>query len=326
MGKAAAGEGHPSVPRLSVVVPALDEAPNLASLVTEVRDALDAAGITWELIVVDDGSVDDTEATLAALAASEPRLGYVRHARQSGQTAALVSGFAAARGALIATLDADLQCRPADLPRLVEALGDGDLACGIRVGRRDPPSRRVASFFANGARRLLLAPGLRDLACPARVLRADALARLDTPLFDGAHRWLPALFVLAGLRVTQLPVQHWPRLAGESKYTTRGRLAPIARETPTMLPLLLPPPCRVRLARVSSRARRRAPSGAGRGPQRGGGAGVAGAGGLARPAFHPPPLSRQARHAVLARRWKLRRGRRQRICRAPARRGERHRH
>jgi 4-amino-4-deoxy-L-arabinose transferase-like glycosyltransferase len=239
MGKAAAGEGHPSVPRLSVVVPALNEAPNLPALVTEVRDALDGAGITWELIVVDDGSVDDTQATLAALAATEPRLRYVRHARRSGQTAALVSGFAAARGPLIATLDADLQCRPADLPALVEALGDADLACGIRVGRRDPSSRRVASFFANGVRRLLLAPGLRDLACPARVLRADALARLDTPLFDGAHRWLPALFVLAGLRVTQRPIPHWPRHAGESKYTTRGRLVPIARESAAMLRLVL---------------------------------------------------------------------------------------
>lgn len=248
MGKAAAGDRHPSVPRLSVVVPAFDEGPNLASLVTEVRDALDAAGITWEIIVVDDGSVDDTQATLAALAATEPRLRSIRHASRSGQTAALVSGFAAARGGLIATLDADLQCRPADLPRLVAALGDADLACGIRVGRRDPSSRRVASFFANGARRLLLAPGLRDLACPARVFPADALARLDTPLFDGAHRWLPALFVLAGLRVTQLPVPHWPRRAGESKYTTRGRLVPIARESATMLRLVLRRSWRLRVA------------------------------------------------------------------------------
>ena len=239
MGKATAGDRQASVPRLSVVVPALDEAPNLVSLVTEVRDALDAAGITWELIVVDDGSVDDTQATLAALAATEPRLRSIRHDRRSGQTAALLSGFAAARGSLIATLDADLQCRPSELPRLVEALGDADLACGVRVGRRDPPSRRAASFCANGFRRLLLAPGLRDLACPARVFRADALARLDTPLFDGAHRWLPALFTLAGLRIIQLPVPHWPRRAGESKYTTRGRLVPIARESATMLGLVL---------------------------------------------------------------------------------------
>jgi len=229
------------VPRLSVVVPAFDEAPNLAQLVAQVRDALDAADITWELIVVDDGSTDDTPATLASLAASEPRLRPLRQQVRAGQTAALVTGFRAARADLIATLDADLQCRPAELPRLLDALGDADLACGIRVGRQDPTSRRAASLLANGVRRLLLAPGLRDLACPARVFRSSALARVtdETSLFDGAHRWLPALFAVCGLRVTQLPVPHWPRHAGESKYTTRGRLGPIARESAIMLRLVL---------------------------------------------------------------------------------------
>jgi 4-amino-4-deoxy-L-arabinose transferase-like glycosyltransferase len=241
MGNASPGDRHPSAPRLSVVVPAYDEAANLGPLVTEVREALDAAAVTWELIVVDDGSSDATQEVLAALGAAEPRLRPLRHDRRAGQTAALLTGFAVARGELIATLDADLQCRPEDLPRLIEALGDADLACGIRVGRRDPSSRRVASLVANGLRRLLLAPGLKDLACPARVFRADAFARLtaETPLFDNAHRWLPALFALAGLRVTQIPVPHWPRRAGESKYTTRGRLLPIARESATMLRLVL---------------------------------------------------------------------------------------
>src|SRR5262249_6790287 len=175
------------------------------------------------------------------LAAAEPRLRPLRHVTRRGQTAALATGFAAARGELIATLDADLQCRPEELPRLLGALGDADLACGVRIGRQDPPSRRLASMLANGVRRLLLAPGLHDLACPARVMRASALARLAlvTPLVDGAHRWLPALFVLAGLRVEQLPLRHWPRQAGVSKYTTRGRLRPIARETGRVVVLAL---------------------------------------------------------------------------------------
>jgi len=159
---------------LSVVVPAYDEAPNLERLVSEVRDALDAAGIAWELIVVDDGSGDETPAVLSALAATEPRLRPLRHATRRGQTAAIATGFGAARGELIATLDADLQCRPEELPRLLAALGDADAVCGVRIGRQDPGSRRVASMLANGARRMLLAPGLRDLACPARLMSTVA--------------------------------------------------------------------------------------------------------------------------------------------------------
>src|SRR5262245_47613635 len=230
---------HGAAPLLSVVVPAFDEAPNLDRLVIQLRDVLDAAGLAWELIVVDDGSADDTPARLAALATAEPRLRWLRHPARAGQTAALASGFRVARGALIATLDADLQCRPEELPRLVAALGDADLACGVRIGRQDPPSRRLASMLANGVRRLLLAPRLRDLACPARVMRASALARVVTltPLFDGAHRWLAALFALAGLDVVQVDVEHWPRSAGVSKYTARGRLLPIAHETRTVIVL-----------------------------------------------------------------------------------------
>src|SRR5207248_9092425 len=98
---------------------------------------------------------------------------------------------------------------------------------------------RLASALANLGRRLLFAPRVRDLACPARVFRAEALGRVEeeTPLFDGAHRWLPALFTLAGLRVVQRPVTHHPRTAGESKYTTRGRIVPIASELLLVLAL-----------------------------------------------------------------------------------------
>ena len=222
---------------LSVVVPAHDEAANLARLVDEVRAALQPSGVDWELVVVDDGSSDDTPAILARLAAAEPRLRPLRLARRSGQTAALRAGFEAARGALVATLDADLQCAPADLPALLVALDGAALACGVRAARGDPPSRRLASALANGARRLFLAPRLHDLACPLRVFRADAFRRVEARglLFDGAHRWLPALFHLAGERVVQRPVSHRPRTAGVSKYTTRGRLVPIAGELARVL-------------------------------------------------------------------------------------------
>jgi 4-amino-4-deoxy-L-arabinose transferase-like glycosyltransferase len=217
---------------LSVVVPAHDEALNLERLAHDVRVTLDPRGIIWELIIVDDGSTDETGDVLGRLAAADPRIRHLRLPTRSGQTAALVAGFHAARGRLIATLDADLQCPPRELPVLLTALGEADLACGVRTARRDPLRRRIVSGLTNFVRRCVLAPRLRDLACPLRVFRSEALAQLETmiPLFDGAHRWLPALFVLGGLRVVQRPVTHEPRRAGVSKYTATGRAGPIARE------------------------------------------------------------------------------------------------
>jgi 4-amino-4-deoxy-L-arabinose transferase-like glycosyltransferase len=227
---------------LSVVVPAHDEAPNLERLLREVRAALDPGGIPWELLVVDDGSTDDTGAVLDRLSRADDRLRPVRLAQRSGQTAALHAGFRAATGSLIATLDADIQCPPAELPALLAALEGADLACGIRAERHDPLARRIVSGISNAVRRCFLAPRLRDLACPLRVFRAAGLARVEAgmPLFEGAHRWLPALFILEGLRVTQRPVAHQCRAAGVSKYSAAGRAGPIAREIGHMLRLAWP--------------------------------------------------------------------------------------
>ncbi len=226
---------------LSVVVPARDEAANLSCLVADVGAALDPTGLPWELIVVDDASTDATWSVLTELARTEPRLRPLRLPRPSGQTAALIAGFRAARGSLLATLDGDLQCGADALPALLAHLDGADLVCGVRRGRRDSWSRRVASAASNVARRAFLAPALADLACPARVFRREALERVEamTPLFDGVHRWIPALFHLAGLRVVQRPLTHHPRRAGHSKYTTRERIRPVAHELVLMLRLAM---------------------------------------------------------------------------------------
>src|SRR5258706_2983570 len=144
----------PPTSDLSLVVPAHDEVDNLERVVVEVRAALDPTALRWELVIVNDGSTDGSAALLDPLAASEPRLRIVNLAHQSGQTAALRAGSAVPTGHLIGTMDADLQCPPSELPLLLEAIGDADMACGIRTGRHDPPSRKLASKMANCVRRV----------------------------------------------------------------------------------------------------------------------------------------------------------------------------
>jgi dolichol-phosphate mannosyltransferase len=208
-------------PWLSVVVPVFDEEPNLGPLVAEVAAAL--AGLDYELLVVDDGSRDDSVATLLRLAASEPRLRVLRHDRNYGQSAALLTGFAAARAPLVATLDGDGQNDPADLPRLLARLEEGwDVVSGVRQRRQDGWVRRVSSRLANGVRRRVLADGVTDVGCSLKVYRSEVLRRL--PPFRGLHRFLPALAQLEGARVTELPVAHRPRRHGASKYGIGNRL------------------------------------------------------------------------------------------------------
>jgi dolichol-phosphate mannosyltransferase len=210
-----------SPPRLSVVVPVFDEEPNLEPLVTEIATAL--AGIDFELLVVDDGSRDGSALTLARLLPREPRLRVLRHDTNYGQSAALATGFAAARGEVVATLDGDLQNDPADVPRLLAVLEQGwDVVSGVRARRQDTWVRRASSRVANGVRARVLGDGIRDVGCSLKVYRAPFLRRL--PPFRGMHRFLPALARLEGARVTEMPVGHRPRRFGASKYGIGNRL------------------------------------------------------------------------------------------------------
>jgi len=210
-----------SPPRISVVVPVFDEEPNLAPLVAEIGAAL--AGFDYELLVVDDGSRDATATTLARLATQEPRLRPLRHDRNYGQSAALATGFAAARGELLVTLDGDLQNDPADAPLLLAELDRGfDVVSGVRRRRQDSWVRKVSSRIANGVRRRVLDDGITDVGCSLKAYRTRVVKRL--PPFAGMHRFLPALARMEGARITELPVAHRPRRFGKSKYNISNRL------------------------------------------------------------------------------------------------------
>lgn len=209
-------------PDVSLVIPLYNEAESLPILAGEIRAAMETAGRTWEAIYVDDGSTDESPAVLRTLAGEDPRLRVLRQRRHSGQSAALAAGFRHACGAVVVTLDADLQNDPADIPRLLEHLGDCDVVCGVRVRRQDGWLRRASSRIANRIRNRVTRESVTDAGCTLRACRAEFLRRI--PLFNGMHRFLPTLLRMAGARVTEVPVHHRPRRHGRSKHNIRNRL------------------------------------------------------------------------------------------------------
>lgn len=210
--------GERSVPALSVIVPLHNEEANVPLLVEGVRAALDG-GEAWELILVDDGSRDGTAAAARAAQASDPRIRLLRLARNYGQTAAMQAGFDHARGAIVVSMDGDLQNDPADIPRLVAGIREGyDLVAGYRVRRKDNPlTRKLPSWVANRIIRALTGVDIRDNGCSLKAYRAEVIRSLH--LYSDLHRFIPAVAAAtSGARITELPVRHHPRRYGRSKY------------------------------------------------------------------------------------------------------------
>jgi len=207
-------------PDISLVVPAYNEEESLPALYTRIVESL-GSRLRWEMIVVDDGSSDRTAERITELAHDDARVRGATLVHNSGQTSATRVGIEMARGALIATLDADLQNDPADLPAMIASLGDADAVVGYRVVRRDNLLRRLSSRIGNSVRNRLSGDNIRDTGCSLKVFRADAIRKI--PLFEGMHRFLPTLLRFHGYRVIEYPVSHRPRVAGQSKYGVLNR-------------------------------------------------------------------------------------------------------
>jgi glycosyltransferase involved in cell wall biosynthesis len=205
-------------PELSVVIPVYNEAPNLEPLHREFTEVLSQLGQAYELILVDDGSTDGSFETLKRLQAGDRHTRVIQFRRNFGQTAAFAAGFAAARGSLIITADADLQNDPHDIPNMLAAAAKGaDIVCGWRRDRKDPYlSRRLPSQIAN--RLISWATGVRlnDYGCSLKVFRAEVIKPLT--LWGEMHRFLPALASEHGVSIVEMPVNHRARVQGTSKY------------------------------------------------------------------------------------------------------------
>jgi dolichol-phosphate mannosyltransferase len=208
-----------SIPSLSIVVPFYNEEESARAVCMEVCEVMAAhVPLTWELLMVDDGSTDDTPRILDELALEHNRFRSLHIHPNSGQSAALEAGFRAARGELIATLDGDGQNDPRDIVHLLEEMEKAGvhMMCGIRQKRSDSLMRRLSSRVANRVRAAVLEDGITDIGCSMRVFRRDCLDRVR--LFRNAHRFFPALFKMAGFTVAETPVNHRPRSHGTSKY------------------------------------------------------------------------------------------------------------
>jgi dolichol-phosphate mannosyltransferase len=210
----------------------LNEAGGAAAFVTEIAAAL--SGRNFEIIVVNDGSTDDTGVIVKNLKAEIPQLRIIEHGENAGQSRALRTGVLSARAQIIAMLDGDGQNDPADIPRLLAALKAGndqnDLAmvAGERRDRQDTAARKWASNLANRIRRSLLNDGATDTGCGLKVFYREAFLRL--PYFDHLHRYLPALMRREGFAVEFLQVSHRARMHGASKYTNFGRFLVAIRD------------------------------------------------------------------------------------------------
>lgn len=215
-----------AAPWLSVVVPLKNESENVV-FVAEGIAAACADLAPFEIVFVDDGSIDDTANRVLALRQELPMLRLVQHRTSGGQSAAIASGVSFARGRVICTLDGDGQNPPMEIRKLVARLEGTDfppgvgLVAGQRIGRRDSASKRIASRWANAIRERLLHDGTRDTGCGLKLVPRDVFLAL--PYFDHMHRYLPALVARDGWRTIHVDVAHAPRHAGKSNYANLGR-------------------------------------------------------------------------------------------------------
>jgi len=208
---------------LSIVIPIYNEEENIEPLLSELFPVVRDLKRPFEVICVNDASTDKSISILNKQMKQYSELRIVSHSINCGESAAEATGFAAAQGSTIVTIDGDQQNDPADIPLLLQALSDNaDAACGVRRKREDDWVKRLSSRIANSFRNWVTGDNIADAGCTFRALRKSALAEI--PVFNGMHRFLPTILRLQGYKVKELPVNHRPRTRGQSKYGIGNRM------------------------------------------------------------------------------------------------------
>jgi dolichol-phosphate mannosyltransferase len=202
--------------KYSVVIPIKNEEENVKDLIGEIEPVMEGLRQKWELICIDDGSTDRSLLILQDICKQKSYMRILSFSRNYGQSAAFAAGFKAAKGEIIITLDGDRQNDPADIPKLTAAVTDCDLVIGWRVNRKDTFQKRIISKISNWIRSRLCRDGIHDTGCSLKVYRKESLNQIK--MYRGMHRFLPALFIIEGFRIKEIPVNHRERFKGATKY------------------------------------------------------------------------------------------------------------
>ncbi len=208
--------------KLTIIVPVYNEADNLIRLEKELLEYLKIASIPTKVLLVNDGSSDNRQQLIDAICYRNAAFSYILFDKNNGLSAALKAGFDVVNTELTGYIDADLQTSPNDFNLLLEHINDNELVTGVRANRKDSFVKNMSSKIANGIRRAFTHDGMDDTGCPLKIIRTCYAKNI--PMFKGLHRFLPAMVLLQNGRVKQIPVQHFPRIAGEAKYGLWNRL------------------------------------------------------------------------------------------------------
>ena len=202
----------------SVIVPFFNEEESIRPLYESLTRVMESLHGEYELIFVNDGSKDNTKELLEKTAAKDNHVAVLDNAKKMGQTAALKAGFEKANGELVISMDGDMQNDPNDIPKLIAELKKGyDFVCGWRYMRKDPVSKKIASWFGNLAQKTVFKSHLHDISCTLRVYTRDSIKVLPLKR-EGAHRFIPYLLMMKGKKPSEVKVNHLPRPYGRTKY------------------------------------------------------------------------------------------------------------
>lgn len=208
--------------RFTIIVPVYNEEDNLERVEKELLNYLLIAKVTTKILFVNDGSKDNSQELIELICNRNEAFQYITFEKNRGLSAAIKAGFDFVDTELVGYIDSDLQTTPDDFNRLLDYISDYDLVTGFRNDRKDKFVKNMSSKVANGIRRAFTNDGMDDTGCPLKVIKSDYAKRI--PMFKGLHRFLPAMILLQNGKIIQVPVQHFPRMAGTANFGLWNRL------------------------------------------------------------------------------------------------------